>query len=196
MRWARKLGRRCSIPPPWCIPASGCWRTSNRRWLLKNPKGLGRLRTAAPSPQGTAGFHAGPGVAQPDEPPGVLPDHPAPGFGGNSQNPGRGPRPAWRPTLWERYVESRFDFRSEPKVLQEKFQQTGQDGARMLAWNQGLDQKFSGRKVRLLARVWEEQFELVQPAAPAKPTGTPKLGRRRSRARRVGSPRPPPAYPR
>ena len=85
-------------------------------------------------------------------------------------------RPAWWPTLWERYVESRFDFRSEPKVLQEKFQQTGQDGARMLAWNQGLDQKFSGRKVRLLARVWEEQFELVQPAAPAKPTGTPEAG--------------------
>lgn len=83
-------------------------------------------------------------------------------------------RPAWWPTLWERYVESRFDFRSEPKVLQEKFQQTGQDGARMLAWNQGLDQKFSGRKVRLLARVWEEQFELVQPAATAKPTGAPE----------------------
>jgi hypothetical protein len=78
-------------------------------------------------------------------------------------------RPAWWPTLWERYVESRFDFRAEPKVLQEKFQQTGQDGAQVLAWVKGLGQEFSGKKVRLLIRVWEEQFEVIPAAAAAQP---------------------------
>jgi len=43
-------------------------------------------------------------------------------------------RPAWWPTLWERYVESRIDFRAEPKVLAEKFQQAGQDGLQVLSW--------------------------------------------------------------
>jgi hypothetical protein len=75
-------------------------------------------------------------------------------------------RPAWWPTLWERYVESRVDFRAEAQVLAEKFQQTGQDGAQVLAWMKTLEPAPAGRKVRLLARVWEEQFELV-PAALA-----------------------------
>ncbi len=78
-------------------------------------------------------------------------------------------RPAWWPTLWERYVESRFDFRAEPKVLAEKFQPTGQDGAQVLAWLQGLDPAVSGKKVRLLTRVWEEQFERVPVVAAAPP---------------------------
>jgi len=86
-----------------------------------------------------------------------------------AKGPPESSRPAWWPTLWERYVESRFDFRAEPKVLQEKFQQTGQDGAQVLAWVKGLGQEFSGKKVRLLIRVWEEQFELIPVAAPAKP---------------------------
>lgn len=78
-------------------------------------------------------------------------------------------RPAWWPTLWERYVESRFDFRAEPKVLAEKFQQTGQDGAQVLAWVQGLAPAVSGKKVRLLTRVWEEQFDRVPMAVAAPP---------------------------
>ena len=75
-------------------------------------------------------------------------------------------RPSWWTVLWERYVESRFDFRAEPKVLAQKFQQTGQDGAQLLAWLKGLKPAIEGRKVRLLARVWAEQFEWV-PAPPA-----------------------------
>jgi len=107
-------------------------------------------------------------------------------------------RPAWWPTLWERYVESRFDFRSEPKVLQEKFRQTGQDGAQVLAWNQGLEEKFSGRKVRLLTRVWEEQFELMPAAATAKPLGTPEPAAAPlpSSPSLVAEPTRPPAVPR
>jgi hypothetical protein len=82
-------------------------------------------------------------------------------------------RPAWWPMLWERYVESRFDFRAEPKVLAQKFQQTGQDGAQVLAWLKGLKPTPEGRKVRLLARVWGEEFEWV-PATPAAQPSTPK----------------------
>ncbi len=82
-------------------------------------------------------------------------------------------RPAWWPTLWERYVESRFDFRAEPKVLAEKFQQTGKDGAQVLAWLQDLKPAADGRKARLLARVWEEQFEWA-PAAPVAPSSGSK----------------------
>jgi hypothetical protein len=80
-----------------------------------------------------------------------------------------GSRPAWWPTLWERYVDSRFDFRAELKVLQQKFQQTGQDGAQVLSWIKTQEPAPAGRKVRLLTRVWAEQFELAPAGAPAKP---------------------------
>ena len=79
-------------------------------------------------------------------------------------------RPAWWPALWERYVESRFDFRAEPKVLAEKFQQAGQDGAQVLAWLKGLQPAVDGRKARLLARVWQEEFEWVPAEVAAKPS--------------------------
>ena len=79
-------------------------------------------------------------------------------------------RPTWWPALWERYVQSRFDFRAEPKVLAEKFQQAGQDGAQVLAWLKGLQPAVDGRKARLLARVWQEEFEWVTAEVAAKPS--------------------------
>jgi hypothetical protein len=82
-------------------------------------------------------------------------------------------RPGWWPALWERYVESRFDFRAEPKVLAQKFQQAGQDGAQVLVWLKELKPVPNGRKVRLLTRVWEEQFERVPAAEPVAPTVLP-----------------------
>lgn len=81
-------------------------------------------------------------------------------------------RPAWWPALWERYMESRFDFRAEPRVLAQKFQQAGQDGAQVLAWLKGLQPAPEGRKVRLLARVWEEEFEWVPTGEAAKPSAS------------------------
>jgi hypothetical protein len=78
-------------------------------------------------------------------------------------------RPVWWPALWERYVESRLDFRTEPKVLAEKFQQAAQDGAQVLAWLKELKPPVDGRKVRLLARVWEEEFEWVPAQVAAQP---------------------------
>ena len=85
-------------------------------------------------------------------------------------------RPSWWPALWERYVESRLDFRAEPKVLAEKFQQTGEDGAKVLAWCKGLKPAPDGRKVRLLARVWEEEFEWVPPSVTAQPSASAPPG--------------------
>jgi hypothetical protein len=79
-------------------------------------------------------------------------------------------RPAWWPTLWERYVDSRLDFRAEPKVLAEKFQQTGKDGAQVLRWLKELKPVLDGRKVRLLARVWEQEFECVAATPAAQPS--------------------------
>lgn len=79
-------------------------------------------------------------------------------------------RPAWWPVLWERYVDSRLDFRAETKVLAQKFQQAGQDGAQLLAWVKALKPGPNGRKVRLLARVWEEEFEWVPAREAAKPS--------------------------
>ena len=81
-------------------------------------------------------------------------------------------QPPWWASFWERYVESRFDFRAPPKVLAEKLQQTGQDGAQLLAWVKGLDKVDvgGGKKMALLKRVWEEQFELVPAPAAASST--------------------------
>jgi hypothetical protein len=83
-------------------------------------------------------------------------------------------RPPWWPALWERYVQSRLDFRAEPQVLAEKFQQTGGDGAQVLAWIKGLEPAVKGRKVRLLAQVWAEQFEWVPPTTAAQPRAAKK----------------------
>jgi hypothetical protein len=85
-------------------------------------------------------------------------------------------RPPWWSELWERYVESRLEFRAEAKVLAQKFQQTGQDGAQVLAWLKGLEPAVEGRKVRLLARVWEEQFALTS----ATPSAQPEEGKKPS----------------
>jgi len=89
-------------------------------------------------------------------------------------------RPSWWPALWERYVESRLDFRAEPKVLAEKFQQTGQHGAKVFAWCKGLKPAPDGRKVRLLARVWEEEFEWVPPSVAAQPSASAPSGDQRA----------------
>lgn len=84
---------------------------------------------------------------------------------------GESARPDWWPALWERYVQSRLDFRAEPKVLAEKFQQTGRDGAQVLSWIKECQPALAGRKVRLLSRVWEEQFEWVPATPAAQPSG-------------------------
>ena len=70
---------------------------------------------------------------------------------------GHWPRPEfWKP-MWERYVESKLDYRAEASVLQEKMNQAGLEAGQLLEWVRGLEnQEFilQGEQVQLLERVW------------------------------------------
>ena len=43
-------------------------------------------------------------------------------------------RPAFWPLLWERYVESKLDYRSSAEALQDNYRQAGADGLGLLQW--------------------------------------------------------------
>jgi transposase len=47
-------------------------------------------------------------------------------------------RPACWPLLWDRYVESKLDYRSSAEALQDKVRQAGADGLGLLQWLEGL----------------------------------------------------------
>ena len=79
------------------------------------------------------------------------------------------PRPPFWERLWERYVESKVDYRAEAPVLQAKFLQTGQDMTLLAAWvREAGGEAAAGKQVQLLVRVLEENFEQA-PATPATP---------------------------
>jgi hypothetical protein len=71
------------------------------------------------------------------------------------------PRPDWWPVLWERYVESKFDYRTETTVLRQKMTTAGLDATQLLAWVRQLSDAVpgAGEQVKLLERVWGEHFE-------------------------------------
>jgi hypothetical protein len=71
------------------------------------------------------------------------------------------PRPDFWQPMWERYVESKLDYRAEASVLQEK-KQAGVEAAQLLEWVRGLENQAprQGEQVQLLERVWKENFEL------------------------------------
>ena len=69
-------------------------------------------------------------------------------------------RPEGWPVWWERYVESRPDFKTKVEVLRLKMKQAGQDALSLLSWVEGLPQEVRNAEgVRLVARVFEENFE-------------------------------------
>jgi len=69
-------------------------------------------------------------------------------------------RPEGWPVWWERYVDSRPDFRAEAEVLRLKMKQAGQDALGLLSWVEGLPEEVRNiEAVRLVARVFEENFE-------------------------------------
>lgn len=72
------------------------------------------------------------------------------------------PRPEFWQPMWERYVESKLDYRVEASVLQEKMKQAGVEAAQVLEWVRGLENQapMQGEQVQLLERVWNENFEL------------------------------------
>ena len=81
-------------------------------------------------------------------------------------------RPPFWPRQWERYVESKLDYRLERAALEIKMNEAGQDGRELLAWVQKLgDETLRQRPaVQLLQRVLAENF---QDASEAAPTQTP-----------------------
>jgi transposase len=86
-------------------------------------------------------------------------------------------KPGWWTLLWERYVSSKLDYRTEASVLRLKMEQAGADGAQLIQWVKSLsDSKvFTGSQMQLLVRVFEENFTQAegQPmeSRPAQPAG-------------------------
>ena len=74
------------------------------------------------------------------------------------------PRPDWWSALWERYVETKLDFRVEATVLRAKMNAAGADAAQLLAWVKALADAApaAGPQVKVLARVWEENFQRTE----------------------------------
>ncbi|MCG3148914.1 MAG: hypothetical protein PCFJNLEI_02366 [Verrucomicrobiae bacterium] len=74
-----------------------------------------------------------------------------------------GQRPAAWAAWWERYVESKLDYRAEQQTLWEKLDQAGADAWAVLEWVLALPVAVQAQpKVTLLARVFEEYFERVE----------------------------------
>lgn len=70
-------------------------------------------------------------------------------------------RPACWPLLWDRYVESKVDYRSSAEALQDKFRQAGADGFGLLQWLECLKSDLRyGTQVELLAEVLGQRFAL------------------------------------
>jgi len=70
--------------------------------------------------------------------------------------------PSWA-ALWERYVESQVDYRASTETLARKMVEAGADACQLLEWlrNSRREELNSKPQAHLLARVFEEQFELL-----------------------------------
>lgn len=70
-------------------------------------------------------------------------------------------RPDFWGVFWERYVESKVDYKCTESVLKEKQLQAGTDSLRLLRWLEPLSVELrEGRQVALLRRVIDEQYEV------------------------------------
>lgn len=84
------------------------------------------------------------------------------------------PRSAAWELWWERYVESRVDYKSSGDILRLKMSQAGADMRDVLSWITGLPPEILQRAaVQLLQRVYDENFELGQAGAVEKTRGRP-----------------------
>jgi len=78
-------------------------------------------------------------------------------------------RPAAWPVWWERYVESRVDYKSSGEIIVKKMSQAGLDTRDVLNWISGLPPEIrQGEVVRLLQRIFDENFETSQNGAVEK----------------------------
>jgi transposase len=86
-------------------------------------------------------------------------------------------KPGWWAALWERYVDSKLDYRATAGQLAEKMNQAGVDALRVMDWVKGLPDSAvaQAEQVKLLARVLGEQFTWEEGKTPvqreAQPTG-------------------------
>ena len=72
-------------------------------------------------------------------------------------------RPEFWDLLWERYVESKLDYKSSEATLQAKRQQAGVDCLRLLHWLEPLGTEIrQGRQVVLLREVFAQQYMVKQ----------------------------------
>jgi transposase len=86
-------------------------------------------------------------------------------------------RPGFWARLWERYVESKLDYRAEEPVLQAKFIETGQDMTLLAAWVQESGGQWQSlQQVQLLMRVLEENYQAVEGAAGTLQRRKPRPG--------------------
>ena len=74
-----------------------------------------------------------------------------------------GQRPDFWELLWERYVQSKLDYKSAEEVLQSKRRQVGADSLRLLEWLEPLGAEIREAKgVALLREVFAQQYEVEQ----------------------------------
>lgn len=74
-----------------------------------------------------------------------------------------GERAVFWPALWERYVESKLDYKSSEGVLRAKQVQVGEDSLRLLRWLEPLAVEVrEGRQARLLKEVFHQQYLVVE----------------------------------
>ena len=74
-------------------------------------------------------------------------------------------RPATWTSWWERYVESKLDYRAEEQTLWEKLDQAGADAWALVGWVMELPVAVQAQpRVTLLAQVFDEFFERVEQA--------------------------------
>jgi transposase len=75
----------------------------------------------------------------------------------------QGQRPEFWEQLWERYVESKLDYKSAEETLQSKRRQAGADCLRLLEWLEPLGAEVREAKgVALLREVFSQQYEVAQ----------------------------------
>ena len=79
---------------------------------------------------------------------------------------GESERPEFWEVLWERYVESKLDYRTPEVELKNKMQQAGEDIQRLRKWVEGQKEKQEVIKeagqMKLLDRVFEEQYAVQE----------------------------------
>jgi len=90
-------------------------------------------------------------------------------------------RPDWWGELWGNYVESQTDYRASVETLARKMVEAGKAAQRVLGWLAGAsDNKLiQAKQARLLARVFQEQFEVVPGASEASPKTKEQLSSER-----------------